>query len=251
MAQRLNVLPTRMVLQQMRLRLASAQKGHDLLKRKSDALAMKFREVLGQILDAKHKMAETLNEAAFSLAEAKYAAGEFKYTVWENVGQAHTKVRTKQENIAGVMLPSFEMVHDGSFQELAGLGRGGRRIQGCREQHLKALEQLVRLASLQTAFIALDEVIKVTNRRVNALEYVIIPRIEDTILYINGEISELEREDFFRLKKIQGVKKRKLEEAQALEAQQQALEQSQGVQASESAEMPSMLQADEDPDIVV
>jgi hypothetical protein len=61
------------------------------------------------------------------------------------------------------------------------------------------------------ALLAADEAIKTTNRRVNALENVVKPRIENTITYIKGELDELEREDFFRLKKIQGYKKRAIE----------------------------------------
>ena len=56
----------------------------------------------------------------------------------------------------------------------------------------------MELASLQTAFVILDEVIKVTNRRVNAIEHVIIPRLEGTISYIISELDEQDREEFFR-----------------------------------------------------
>ena len=66
---------------------------------------------------------------------------------------------------------------------------------------------LVEIASLQTQFVTLDEVIKVTNRRVNALEYVVIPRIEFTIKYIEKELDEQDREDFFRLKIVTDKKK--------------------------------------------
>lgn len=53
----------------------------------------------------------------------------------------------------------------------------------------------------------MDEVIKMTNRRVNAIEYIIIPKVENTIRYIQSELDEQDREEFFRLKKIQGKKK--------------------------------------------
>jgi len=56
--------------------------------------------------------------------------------------------------------------------------------------------------------VILDEVIKVVNRRVNAIEHVIIPRTENTIKYINSELDELDREEFFRLKKVQNKKQR-------------------------------------------
>jgi len=69
----------------------------------------------------------------------------------------------------------------------------------------------VELASLQTSFLTLDAEIKTTNRRVNALENVVKPRLENTIAYIRGELDEHEREEFFRLKKIQGYKQRELE----------------------------------------
>ena len=69
----------------------------------------------------------------------------------------------------------------------------------------------------------LDEVIKVTNRRVNALEHVLIPRTENTIKYINSELDELDREEFYRLKKVQGKKKRDAAIAEE-EAKMKALE---------------------------
>lgn len=53
--------------------------------------------------------------------------------------------------------------------------------------------------------------IKTTNRRVNALEYVLLPRLDNTINYIGAELDEQDREEFFRLKKIQGKKKREKE----------------------------------------
>merc|ERR1712070_483094 len=93
---------------------------------------------------------------------------------------------------------------------------GGQRIKECRKTFIHALELLIKLASLQTSFAKLDEAIKITNRRVNALEYVVIPRIENTIAFIISELDEMEREEMFRLKKIQGKKaaKKKLEEAE-------------------------------------
>jgi V-type H+-transporting ATPase subunit D len=60
----------------------------------------------------------------------------------------------------------------------------------------------VKLASLQTSFLTLDEALKVTNRRVNALENVVVPKLDNTVAYITGELDEMEREDFTRLKKV-------------------------------------------------
>jgi V-type H+-transporting ATPase subunit D len=64
------------------------------------------------------------------------------------------------------------------------LGKGGQQIQSCRKAYLSAIQLLVQLANLQTAFMTLDVALKVTNRRVNALENVVKPKIENTISYI-------------------------------------------------------------------
>ncbi|KAK4796014.1 hypothetical protein SAY86_028340 [Trapa natans] len=197
----------------MKARLVGATRGHALLKKKSDALTVQFRQILKKIVSTKESMGDIMKASSFTLAETKYVAGEnIKYTILENVQNASLKVRSPQENVAGVKLPRFEYFTEGETKnDLTGLARGGQQIQLCRLAYVKAIEVLVELASLQTSFLTLDEAIKTTNRRVNALENVVKPRLDNTISYIKGELDELEREDFFRLKKIQGYKKREIE----------------------------------------
>lgn len=129
-------------------------------------------------------MGRVMQIAAFSLAEVTYAAGgDVSYQVQESVKNARFRIRTKQENVSGVFLPQFESFtkEDINDFQLTGLGKGGQQIKRCRETYARAVETLVELASLQTAFVILDETIKVVNRRVNAIEHVIIPRTENTI----------------------------------------------------------------------
>lgn len=123
-----------------------------------------------------------------------------------------------EDNVAGVKLPRFAYVQDSgdSKMNLTGLGSGGQQVAQCRKAFQEAVQLLVELASLQTAFVTLDEAIRITNRRVNALEYVVVPKLENTIAYIKGELDELEREEFFRLKKVQNKKKRDAEAVEAL-----------------------------------
>merc|ERR1712141_709803 len=161
-------------------------------------------------IETKQLMGELMKEASFSLAEAKFAStGDLNQAVLQNVSKAQIKVKTKNDNVAGVNLPVFESYQDGADSyELAGLARGGQQMAIVKKNYQKAVELLVELASLQTSFITLDEVIKITNRRVNAIEHVIIPKIERTLAYIISELDELEREEFFRLKKVQDKKKK-------------------------------------------
>lgn len=205
---RLAIFPSRGAQMLIKSRLAGAQKGHGLLKKKADALQVRFRMILGKIIETKTLMGEVMKEAAFSLAEAKFTTGDFNQVVLQNVTKAQIKIRSKKDNVAGVTLPIFESYQDGSdTYELAGLARGGQQLAKLKKNFQSAVKLLVELASLQTSFVTLDEVIKVTNRRVNAIEHVIIPRLERTLAYIISELDELEREEFYRLKKIQDKKK--------------------------------------------
>lgn len=221
-ATREQVFPTRMTLGLMKTKLKGAEVGHTLLKRKSEALTKRFRDITKRIDDAKQKMGRVMQTAAFSLAEVTYATGDnIGYQVQESVSTARFKIRARQENVSGVILPQFESYIDPEINDfkLTGLGRGGQQVQRAKEIYSKAVETLVELASLQTAFIILDEVIKVTNRRVNAIEHVIIPRTRNTIAYINSELDELDREEFYRLKKVQ---EKKQQEVAKLDAEMHA-----------------------------
>jgi V-type H+-transporting ATPase subunit D len=253
--QRLAVFPTRMTLNNTKLRLKGAQKGHNLLKRKSDALTIRFRQILQQIHAAKIAMGTLMKAGALALAELTFAAGDVSYGLREQAaGQtAGYRVKARVENVSGVQLPAFEALveHGGVAADLTGLGRGGQQAQKCREVFMKALDSLVQLASLQTAFFILDDVIKTTNRRVNALEYVLLPRLENTINYISAELDEQDREEFFRLKKVQGKKRREREEEEAaLAASASAID----YNATEilSYEMKDLLlESVYDPDIII
>ncbi|KAL2630318.1 hypothetical protein R1flu_015004 [Riccia fluitans] len=240
--QRLNVVPTVTVLGVIKTRLVGATKGHQLLKKKSDALTMQFRAILRRIVQTKESMGDIMKSSAFSLTEAKYAAGDnIKYIVFENVEAASIKVRAKTENVAGVKLPKFEHFTESgeTKNDLTGLARGGQQIQLCKSAFVKAVEVLVELASLQTSFLTLDEAIKTTNRRVNALENVVKPKLENTISYIKGELDELEREEFFRLKKVQAYKKKELEK-QLIRNQQFAEAAAAAAAYADSGDVPLM-----------
>jgi V-type H+-transporting ATPase subunit D len=93
------VFPTRMNLTLMKTKLKGANTGHSLLKRKSEALTKRFREITRRIDTAKRKMGRVMQIARFSLAEVTYAAGDVGYHVQESVKTARFKVRARQENV--------------------------------------------------------------------------------------------------------------------------------------------------------
>ena len=81
---RIAIFPSRGAMAIMKARLKGAQKGHSLLKKKADALQLRFSMILKKIVETKQTMGEVMKEAAFSLAEAKFASGDFSQVQFES-----------------------------------------------------------------------------------------------------------------------------------------------------------------------
>jgi len=227
----------------------AAESGHKLLKKKADALKVKFRDYAKMIAETKGSMSTDACTAFFSLTQAEYAAGNFKQKVAEGNLTARVRVGAGIDNVAGVKLPVFSIYETGAQADNQSLGLvgGGKKIVAVRDKFSAFLAQLIKLASLQTSFVTLDEAMKVTNRRVNALENVTIPKIQVVLDYIDRELDELEREDFTRLKLVQSKKevlvKEQMEEA-ALQKKAEAMA------ALNDEDITAQYDAQDDEDIV-
>lgn len=226
-------LPSRMSLIAFKTRLKGAQKGHSLLKKKADALSLRYRAVMGELHTAKLEMADQIKGSYFTITQAQFIAGDISLAVQESLKIPTYTMELQVENIAGVQVPSFHTQNEDSADVAsdkatesrlvaanpsaasggaagsltAGLGKGGEQIKEAYSAFRHTLSLLVRIASLQTSWTTLDIAQKVTNRRVNALEKVVVPRVQNTLSYITSELDEQEREEFFRLKMVQKKKK--------------------------------------------
>lgn len=246
-----------MTLQTFKGKLVGANKGHRLLKQKRDALKAKFQALLKEIVETKLEVGNGLKDAAFSLAKAQWAnAGdEITSTVLERAKRPSITCKLTADNVAGVKLPVFKMLHDPTKDtavQTIGVAHGGAVISACRETYFKAVVALIKLASLQTAFSTLDEEIKMTSRRVNALEYVIIPRIEVMITDIEQELDEQARDDFIRIKKVVQKKKEKIARELIEQKAENAEKAARGITVPKAPleAAPSLLSTSKDPDLV-
>lgn len=178
---------------------------------------------MSEIYQLKLEMGQILKTARFAHSQATYAAGDFNAKILTQVEKATNKISLESHSVVGVNIQTFtkRSLSDGEDTLMMGLSKGGASIRQCRDAFNVALESLVKMASLQTSFLALDEAIKVTSRRVNALDCVVIPKMMNTLSYIMSELDEREREDLFRLKK---VVKAKAEIAQKADDERKRLE---------------------------
>jgi V-type H+-transporting ATPase subunit D len=248
--------PTRMNQQIFKQKLKAAEGGHKLLKKKADALKVKFRDYAKSIAETKASMATVSSSSYFSLTQAEYAAGNFKQKVAEGSMTARIRIGAGVNNVAGVKLPVFSKFETGAAADNQSLGLvgGGKKIVAVREKFTVLLEMLIKLASLQTSFVTLDEALKVTNRRVNALENVTIPKIEDVLAYISRELDELEREDFTRLKIVKGKKEIEYAREAKQKADQMAKDKADGkvprAGKENDADITAAFDANDDEDVV-
>lgn len=209
---------------------------------------VKFRDYAKFIAETKSGMSTDASSAFFSLTQAEYAAGNFKQKVAEGNMNARVRIGAGVDNVAGVKLPVFTKYDTGAAADNQSLGLigGGKKIVAVREKFTTLLDKLIRLASLQTSFVTLDEAMKVTNRRVNALENVTIPKIEAILKHIERELDELEREDYTRLKLVQ----KKKEEALKEQAKKRAKEEKSGTAKKANTDDDIMAGFDEDDEVV-
>ncbi len=201
------VKATRFELLMLKRRVKLAQRGHDLLVEKRDALLMHFLKYIRDIGPLRERLNEALEAAYknFMVAQIILGSGkleEVSYTTLDrfNIGE-------KTRNIIGVTIPVLEL----SAQERPERGwwynfpETTAAVDEAVKTYERALEMIVELAEIETAVKRLAEAVTMTKRRVNALENVIIPRFENTIRFIQLHLEERAREDFFRLKRIKKI----------------------------------------------
>jgi V-type H+-transporting ATPase subunit D len=123
-------------------------------------------------------------------------------------------INVTPQRIGGISTQKFESYNNPDInrkQTLLGLHQGGQQITSTKKSYLDTLLNIIKAAELQISFIRMEEEIKLTRRRVNAIRQVLIPRYNNTIRYIEEELDQRDREDFYRLKKVQQKKQKEIE----------------------------------------
>ena len=205
---RLNVNPTRMELARLKKLLATATRGHKLLKDKLDELMKQFLDIVRENKRLREEAEKALDEAYKSFIIARAVMNE------EYMGEAlmmpgnSVEVSVSEKNIMSVHVPKFKFnTNENEKADVCPYGYAftSAELDNAVASFSAAMEPLLRLAESEKSAQLLAQEIEKTRRRVNALENVMIPNDEETIKYIRMKLEENERAGTTRMMKVKDM----------------------------------------------
>jgi len=226
-----DVKPTRKNLMAIEDRIELSERGHDTLEQKRDGLIMEFMDILDQAQDIRADLDANYETAQRKINMARAMEGDVAVRGAAAALKEHPEITTQSKNIMGVVVPQIESsrVRKSLDQRGYGLLGSSARIDEAADAYEELLESIILAAEVETAMKKMLTEIETTKRRVNALEFKLLPDLHENKEYIEQKLEEQEREEIFRLKKI----KAKKEEEEKDEAEAAAAAESEVVTADD------------------
>ena len=208
----LAINPTRMELLILKKKLAGAQRGHKLLKDKQDGLMKKFMEIIHSAKDEREKVEKILANAFGKMLIASAMTNPVELVSALNYTKCVSSLDVETKNVMSVRIPEFTYNLEGEINSY-----GYTQTTGDLDEALKAFYEalpfLVKLSEIEKTAEALAAELETTRRRVNALEYKIVPDMQETIKFIQLKLDEMERATI-----LVSMRMKKLKEAEAVAA---------------------------------
>ncbi len=204
----MKVNPTRQELIKLRRKIKMAKRGHSLLKMKRDGLIMEFRQLLEEAKETITKMIEKYEKARQKLALAMAVDGEVAVrSIALACCRAQPTFVMKKKNIMGVVVPVIkrEPIRK-CIIDRYGVLSTTVRIDEAVAAYEELVDSILEVAEIETTLRRLIDEIERTKRRVNALEYRVIPGMEEMAKFITFKLEEMDRENIIRLKKLKTKK---------------------------------------------
>ena len=202
------VTPTRMVLNQLKGRLKTARRGHKLLKDKRDELMRQFMDVVKENKVLRDRVETGLTGAFASLQVASAIMSPEMLEQALLYPRQSVELDMKFKNIMSVNVPVYSFTtknNDPSEIYPYGFAQTSGELDDALEKMAKVFEDMLQLAQVEKTMQLLAEEIEKTRRRVNALEYVMIPELEQNIKYITMKLEENENSTKVRLLKVKDM----------------------------------------------
>ncbi|MDZ7849609.1 MAG: V-type ATP synthase subunit D [Halodesulfurarchaeum sp.] len=215
-----DVTPTRKNLMQIEDRIELSERGHDTLEQKRDGLIMEFMDILDQAQDVRRDMESQYEGAQRQINLARAMEGDVAVRGAAAAIKEHPEITVESKNIMGVVVPQIESTKVRKDLDERGYGILGTsaRIDETAETFEELLETIVLAAEVETAMKKMLTEIETTKRRVNALEFTLLPDLYESQDYIESKLEEQEREEIFRMKKIKANKEAAEKKEEAAEA---------------------------------
>ncbi|PIP49021.1 MAG: V-type ATP synthase subunit D [Chloroflexi bacterium CG23_combo_of_CG06-09_8_20_14_all_45_10] len=198
----IKVRPTKIELVKLKRRLSLAERVQKIVKDRLSILTMEFLQAARETVEAKRKLIDAFSEAYKALS---IATGYHGYIALEKeliATEADPTIVAGSRNIAGVRIPSLELIGNGKTMRGYNLLDTSSLLDHAAQLSEKCLKAIVELAELQRSLELLGMEINRTKRTTNALEYMIIPGLKATINYLNMKFEERDREEKARLKRV-------------------------------------------------
>lgn len=201
---RISVNPNRMELLKLRRRTAIAKRGHKLLKDKLDELMKQFLGLIKKSRSLREEVEAKMDEAytIFSIARSEVSAEEVEEAL--ATPTAELELAAEDKRIMGVKVPHFEVRFSGEY-DCYSLSTTPMAFDAALQYYRELIPKLVELAEMENNIKMLAIEIEKTRRRVNALEYVLIPSLQETVTYITMKLDEMERSYRTQLMKIKSM----------------------------------------------
>lgn len=197
------VNPTRMELTRLKRQIVIARRGHKLLKDKQDELIKKFVDM---VKENKRLREEVEKELQMAFKNFIIARSQMPQEVLEEslmIPSARVSIDVSKENIMSVNVPKIKInKEEGGNIYSYGLATTSAELDSAITILSRMLEKMLKLSEIEKACQLMADEIEKTRRRVNALEYVMIPPMEENIKYITMKLDENERSTITRLMKI-------------------------------------------------
>lgn len=195
-------------------RIELSEQGHETLEKKRDGLIMEFMEILDEAQDIKEQLEENHQKAQNKIAKARALDGELTVKGAAEARKDKPQITISPKNVMGVVVPQIESskVRKDIDQRGYGVLDTSARIDEAAETYEELVESIILAAEIETAMKKVLEEIEKTKRRVNALEFKLIPELNEARDFIELRLEEMEREEIFRMKKIKAKKEREEKE---------------------------------------
>ncbi len=199
-----DIKPTRSELIGLKRKIKLSERGYNILKMKRDGLIIEFFKVLEEAKDTQSELLDKYKRASEMISVSNTVEGTIALKAAAFSVKETPEIQLRSKNIMGVVVPEIEAskVRKGVLERGYGMLGTTSVLDETATSYEELVEAVVKAAEIETTMKRLLQEIESTKRRVNALEFKVIPELTEARDFIKMRLDEMEREELFRLKKI-------------------------------------------------